>query len=472
MAQLLKLLQAGGVNSGAKGSVPAGKSSEGDRLLDWGLAVGSGPDVRLSPGVHPDVVGLFAGLIDLYDPVLKQVVLKDCPMRFCTGLIRLPSPSNTASVEACITIPAGGQGRDPAMAAISCLGEMAERISLFSEGAGDPRIHGRNEELEDLSLGPVLGFSARQERRFADLYPAVQAVLRNDRIDWNGVSDRRLEVTNLRDGRLAQIPAYGVLMGEGEDAGRSVPRVASSSGAAVWSSRDEAAQRALHELVERDAFGRAWYNRLGITRVCPEDWGRILPENLAHYLITRSRFTCVFRVASDFDVHVLAAVSCQQNGLGGCLGVAAAPSAAEAASSSVSEMLQAELSLELSARAYEADRRRGDARMPPGLAVAGTLRLFDELGLDDLPSTDLQALERIYDAGTLERSCHARNIDLWRFDATRADLGVPCVKILSPQLCSWQPRFGKQRLFADGGSLSVAEMESLELEFEKRPFPF
>ncbi len=472
MTQLLERLEDGRDGSGSGRSDPAGIRSACGRLLDWGLAVGSGADLRLSPGVSPEVVALFAGLIDLYEPVLKPVVLKNCPIHFCTGLIRFPNPSDTASDEATITIPAGGQGLDPAMAALSCLGEMAERISLFSVGREDPRIRRRNNELQDLSLGPFLGFSARQERRFAERSPAVQEVLRNDRIDWNALSDRRIEITNLCDGCHAQIPAYAVLMGKWDGMALSVPRVASSSGAAVWSSREGATRRALHELAERDAFGHAWYNRLGITRVCPEDWGRILPENLAHYLMGRSRSTCVLRIFSDFDVHVLAAVSCQQSGLGGCLGVAAAPSAADAASSAVSEMLQAEISLELSARTYEADRRRGDTQMPPGLVVAGKLRLSEDLGLDQLPRTEPQALERIYDTGDLERSCLARNIDLWRFDATRADLGIPCVKILSPQLCSWQPRFGKKRIFAHGESLSVAELERLELEFERRPFPY
>ncbi len=472
MAQLLERLQEGNVSSGSWRPDSAGVRSARDRLLAWGLAEGGGPGIRLSPKVSGEVVALFAGLIDLYGPVLKPVALKDCPIHFCTGLVRLPNPSNQASNEARITIPAGGQGPDPATAAISCLGEMAERISLFFEGEDDPRICSRNAQIEDVPLGPVLGFSARQERRLAERSQAVQAAWRNDRIDWNALSDARVEITNLRDGRHAQIPAFAVLMGKREGMGGSVPRVASSSGTAVWSDREEATRRALHELAERDAFGRAWYNRLGITRVYREDWGTILPENLANYLIARSRLACIFRVFCDFDVQVLAAVSWQKNGLGGCLGVAAAPSAADAAYSAVSEMLQAEISLELSARAYEADRRRGEVQMPPGLALAGTLNLSEELGLEDMPRTDPKALAHIYDSDDLERSCLSRNIDLWRFDATRGDLGIPCVKILSPQLCSWQPRFGKKRIFAHGESLSVADMEKLELEFENRPFPY
>lgn len=472
MVRLLERLLNGRVNQRAGGADPAGDRAAAARLLEWGLAEEAGADICLPAGVSAETVSLFAGLIDTFDPILKRVALKDSPMHFCTGLVRLPSPWNPAPTEARLTIPAGGQGENPALAAISCLGEMAERISLFSKGPGDQRTFDKKNAFEDLPLGPVLGFSARQEKKFAELYPAVQAVLRNDRIDWNGLSGRRVWVTNLRDGRRGQIPAFGVLLGEREGAAGSVPRVASSSGAAVWSNREDAARRALHELVERDAFGRAWYNRLGITRVYRDDWDRILPENLAQYLIGRARSTCVMRVVSDLDVHVLAAASYRENGLGGCLGVAAAPTAAGAAFSAVAEMLQAEISLELSARAYEADRRRGDVQMPPGLAAAGTLRLSDELGLEDLPRTDPKALAQVYDEGDLERSCHARNIDLWQFDATRADLGIPCVKILSPQLCSWQPRFGKERLFIAKGAISKAERDVLELEFEKRPFPF
>lgn len=430
------------------------------------------PTINLASGVSAETVGLFAGLIDRYDPVLKPVALKDCPIHFYTGLVRFPASRDAGVTEAGITIPAGGQGGDPAKAAVSCLGEMTERISLISEGLRDPRISSRTNEPEDLPLGPVLGFSARQERKFAELYPGVRAVLQQHRIDWNALSDRRLEVTNLRDGRHAQIPAFGVLMGERERAAGSVPGLVSSSGAAVWSSREEAARRALQELAERDAFGRAWYNRLGITRVYRHDWGRVLPEKLADYLTGRTRRTALLQVASDLDVHVLAAVSYQKDGFGGCLGVAASSTATGAGFSAVSEMLQAEISLELSARAYETDRKRGDAQMPPGLAIARTLRLSDELGVEELPRTDPGGLARVYEAGDLERSCHVRNIDLWQFDATRADLGIPCVKILSPHLCSWQPRFGKERLFVGKGRLSVSEMEVLELEFEKRPFPF
>jgi len=472
MKQLLEQLRNGKTNAGIEGAGAAGGRTAPARLVEWGLAVEMEGNLCLAAGVSAEVVSLFAGLIDLFDPVLKPVALKGCPINFCTGLVRLPVPRGGESGAAGMTIPAGGQGRTPAMAAISCLGEMAERLSLFSKGAGDKRILSQSGEREDLPLGPVLGFSARQELSLAESHPALRKAWRNGRIDWNALSDRRLEVTNLCDGRQAQVPAFGVLLGEREGLAGSVPGITSSSGAAVWSTREEAARRALRELAERDAFARAWYNRLGITRVYLDDWDRILPEKLAHYLISRTRRTGLLHVATDLDVHVLAAVSYQKNGFGGCLGVAAAPVAADAAFSAVAEMLQAEMSLELSARAYETDRRHGDAKMPRELAVAGTLRLSDALGLEDLPRADQAALERVFEADDLARSCHQRNIDLWLFDATTADLGVPCVKMLSPHLCSWQPRFGKARLFTGTDGSGVGDTEALETEFEKRPFPF
>jgi ribosomal protein S12 methylthiotransferase accessory factor len=456
-------LQQSGVNSKARAPL--------ERLLQWGILERRQGDYRIAQGATSSDLQFFARFLEEHDPELRQLAVPDCPICFCTGLLNIPDPwaERTGRLE--ITIAAGGQGETRAQAALACLGEMVERVSLFSQGMGDDRVFEHSDELEDLEAGPFFGFSERQEKQLISEVRGLSRYAGENGLHWNRSSARRVRLTSFSDGTKAQFPSLGVLYGEQAVAGLAVAGLVSSSGSAVWRDVAGARQRAVRELVERDAFARSWYNRLGISRIPTEYWPAILSESLCRFLQSRSRTTGLFLVDCEFDTFVLAAISSEEDGLGGCLGVAAHSDVRSAAFSAVTEMIQGELSLQLARNAHSRTVEKSGAVWPPVLAYAETTRIFDDLNSEEMPSTGIEMLEREYGEDDLERSCILSGIDLWQFDATRPELGVPCIKILSSQLCSWQPRFGKPRLYAAGGH-HCRDWSKLEQRYEERIFPF
>lgn len=440
-----------------------------ETLLGCGLIVQDRGALALAEGVRVGDLKLFSKLIETFRPTLKFIPLRECPACFCTGLVELSGPGDAGRRQ---VLAAGGQGEKPGRAALSCLGELAERVSLFSIGSADPRVVSYTDPAMDLELGPFLGFSADQECYLQEQNPELNSGREGERVAWNNLARRRVAVACLRTGAAANLPAYGVLFGERTCVDLSVPGLLSSSGTAVWSDMHTATRKAVDELAERDAFAQAWYNRLGITRVPEHGWSHFLPEKMSRFLGERPRGTGLFRVETDLKTHVLAAISHDQNGLSGCLGVAASPIAEDAAYSAVLEMLQGEVALELAAIAYRADRQNGTGAMPGVLRTASEFRIGEALGLAEVAPADLRALSRPFEPVDLETSCRDRGIELWRFDATRPDLDIPCARVLSPQLCSWQPRFGKERLYTGVVERGLASEPGREADFAACPFPY
>lgn len=458
----------------AEQKLPLGQLDQAGRaaaqaLVGCRLVVLNKETLGLEEGIRASDLKLFSKLVEVFCPTLKFIPLRECPAHFCTGMVELSSAGDAGRRQVLV---AGGQGDSPGKAALSCLGELSERVSLFSMGRVDPRVASCSDLAKDLDLAPFLGFSVEQERYLRDQNPKLNSGHGGNRVPWNSLSERRVSVTCLRSGASANLPAYGVLFGERTHADLSIPGFLTSSGTAVWSDLVTATQKAVFELAERDAFAQAWYNRLGITRVPEHRWDDFFSEKLSQFLNERLRTTGLYRVQTDLGTHVLAAISHDKNGQAACLGVAASAVAREAACSAVLEMLQGELALELAALSYRADLAKGNASMPGALRTAAKLRITSDLGLADLPVADMGALSEDFEPGALEASCRERGIDLWRFDATRPDIDVPCARVFSPQLCSWQPRFGNKRLYGGVIDRGLAVHPREEAEFASRPFPF
>jgi len=195
---------------------------------------------------------LFSSLLDGFLPQLRPMEMEGCPIRFCTGLVPVPAGIRPSETRGRAWVPAGGQGDSMAAAATSCLGEMAERLSLFRVLDGhDPRIFKDAEARPELPAGQFFGFSAAQEARLLERYfSGFEAA--GKRVDWNGLAPERVAACNLKTETVAQLPAYGVLLQPLDHEG--VVDFGSTVGTAVYSSFEEAQQRATWELVERDAF--------------------------------------------------------------------------------------------------------------------------------------------------------------------------------------------------------------------------
>lgn len=364
----------------------------------------------------------------------------------------------------------GGQGFDRSMALKSCLGEMAERLSLVSRGLDDPAIFPKDQGLADIAAGQLLRFSRDQERRLADRHSVLARHSTEAGINWNGISDRRVRAEPLGGGDPVQVPALGQIVGEGVWCGLPDLPLASSAGTAVWTDQTGARLRALNEAVERDAIGLCWYNRLGITPLHQGVWQEVLPDICADLIAARPRVTRVFCVPTAFSHHVVVALSWIGEGKMGAAGFASGASAAGAVASAVLELMQGERMLELRL-AVQASPAQTGVKLPLALDLAINQDIREAFHVQP----DTAALTRLppdFAPGDLERSLMQRDVRTYFIDLTREDIGLSCAKVVSPDLVDWQPRFGSSRLFEEPLRLGLRQHAATEAEFAERPFPF
>lgn len=426
-------------------------------------------------GVHKmrivdESLNLFLPLLEHHRVRLRPMERDGCPVRFCTGLLTESTADEASGVSPARPIPAGGQGDFEKNAALSCLGELAERLSLCSLGVHDPRVFTVENEQPEVDFAPLLGLSGAQcvAAGRALGMPAAGAAASTPQ--WEVLSDRRIRLRNLADGQLAQFPSFGVLFQESEHTIKGALSFASSAGCAVWPTREGARKRALLELVERDAIAQAWYNRLGITFVEAGSVRELSPDPLVAYMNARSRRWGLFLVDTDLPVQVAMAVSYEEGGRRCAFGSSAGWTLETAGKSALEELLQAENSLVLMEKAYRTDREKGEG--PRQLTYARTGSILEDLPVESAPRATNLPGRGGSGYENLLQACLDRNLTIWEFDATRADLNIPCIKLMSPDLCTWEPRFGKERLYRGVVERGLRHRPATEAEFAARPFPF
>lgn len=413
---------------------------------------------------------LFAPLLAQYRVKLVPMPREGAPVAFCTALLKERRAQVPAPPEKTAPIPAGGQGKRLQNAAISCLGELAERLSLCSLGVQDPRVFPIETEQPEVDFSELLGLSSAQCRHAAAALRKSGVPIPTDVPEWPALSGRRIALTNLATGRMAQFPSFGVLLREAAWLGAEVLSFASSVGCAVWATRRGARERALLELVERDAVAQVWYNRLGITFLEAGLLREILTGTLIDYLDAQPRQWGVYHLVSDLPVQVAIAVSHEADGRGCAFGASAGWSLASACESAIEEMLQSENSLELMTKAHPSGQVQG--RVPRQLAYARAGSILEDLPLREALPADERLMSRVYGLPDLMQALEDKDITVWEFDATRPDLNIPCIKLFSPQLCTWEPRFGKKRLYQGVVERGLRQHPATEAEFAARPFPF
>ncbi|WP_420332217.1 YcaO-like family protein [Roseibium sp.] len=422
---------------------------------------------------HPEL-DLFLPLLARHEVRLVPMVAGQCPVKFCTGTIKSRAGHGQQGDGAATTIPAGGQADTSSSAALSCLGELSERLSLCSLGRRDQRVEIDLKLQSEIEMTKVLGYSARQLRAFARGQGLGEGRPGSCGPESESFSARAVNVRRLGDGALSSYPSAGVLFGEFELISGRAGGFASTVGCAVWRDHEGARQRALLELVERDAVAQAWYNRLGITLISEELVKALLPLSLVLHLKENKRFWGLYSVATDLKVHIVLSVSCEPDGRRAAIGSAAGWDLASASKSAVTEMLQSENALDLMERAYLGARSETDKprRLPRHLAYATKTSVFADFLSKAVGPHVPPGSETVYAYSDLLDSCSRKGIDIWEFDATRSDLGIPCIKLISEHLCSWEPRFGKERLYQGVVDRGLRKQRADESEFEARPFPF
>ncbi|WP_428525247.1 YcaO-like family protein [Roseibium sp.] len=448
------------------------KSEVLNGLLSAGLIVKTGGDLKPAGPLAEQALRLFEPVLRAGRVRLVPVSLPDCPIHFWTAVFTPQHSGAQRAESAIVSFAAGGQADTKEGAAIGCIGEVAERLTLYSLGQGDPRVSSLTQGEGDADLAGILGFSKAQNSDLLRVRMGAHAASQGAVIDWGGLSNRRIRVSNLSNGTAAQLPAFAALFGETVlETGLKVG-VSSTVGCAVWSDLEGARERALLELIERDAVAQAWYNRLGITLLPSAVLREKISDDLMKYLSERRRKTTICRVETDLPVHVAVAISHRGDGHAAAFGACAEWDLGSAMFGAITEMLQGEISLSAMETAYPDRPHEQGSKIPSQLRYARERSIQDDwpVGEASVAASFSEAEVFTYD-GLLE-ALRQKGITVWEFDATRPDLGVPCIKLFSPELCTWQPRFGKDRLFKGVVERGLRTEPEREEVFAERPFPF
>ncbi len=441
-------------------------------LESAGLVVKTGSNVKPTNPNAEQALQLFAPVLRTGRVRLVPVSLPGCPIHFCTAVVTPHNSDEQRAKNAIGSFAAGGQANTKGSAAISCIGEVAERLTLCSLGQDDPRVVAVTKGEYHSDLASILGFSAAQTIDLLRKRMELEGGSLGSLIDWSRLSNRGIYVSKISNGDEARLPAFAALFGEVVLEKGFKMGVSSTVGCAVWSDLEGARERAVLELAERDSVAQAWYNRLGITVVPEPVLREKISDDLMRYLSERRRKTTICRVETDLPVHVAVAVSHRGDGYAAAFGACAEWGLGSAIFGAITEMLQGEISLSAMETAYPYRPHGQASRIPSQLRYAREKSILDDWPVGETPEKAACLVDKAFTYEGLLEALREKQITVWEFDATRPDLGVPCIKLLSPELCTWQPRFGKERLFqgvVERGLRSEPEREEV---FAERSFPF
>lgn len=374
----------------------------------------------------------------------------------------------------------GGRGLTSESSFIGALGEAAECMSVWSRGPTDPLfVHPTSAAAKDdiAAPGHFLNLSDQQ----IDLLKA-----RNIDFDPNGFSDtpsphklqnfdfsnRIMQFQDKNTDACHFIPSFCSLVGEEKNFGLLSERLVSTNGSAVAETFAIASDKAMFELIERDAVAIWWYNRIVRQRLPESVIGEACGSDLHMWLHSRDRRFHVLDLTSDLGVPVAGALSYEQDGSMIADGYAAGRTWPEAVLSAVLEMVQAEISLSFMEQKAERDSMDGGADEPSGfLAETKAMNLFSEpfmSGHEKSGITRNYDIELSVDAAldTLTRN----NIQILVADVTREEIGIPAARAISPQLRDWQPRFGPGRLYSVPVKMGWLEEKNTEQTLNPRVF--
>lgn len=367
-----------------------------------------------------------------------------------------------------------GKGTTDVQARASALGEALERASAVFQG-DEPRIRASYDELGELAVHPnsVQLFSDRQlAQRSEDVAtPAYRHAARpldqREPLDWT-------PVWSLTHERRRYLPTSLLFYGH-RDAG--APQLsADSNGNAAGTSVEDALLQACYELVERDAVGIWWYNRLR----CPavdldhdaDPWIRRMQSGHA----SLDRELWALDVTSDIGIPTVVALS-RRTGTDAediVFGFGAHPDGRVAVRRALSELNQL-LPAVANVRPDGTGYAFGNADQLGWWRTAGVANQPYLLPDPLRPATRFPAVEDdpVGDLGQewarAQSLLEQRGLEVLAIDMTRPDIGLTVVKVVVPGLRHFWPRFAPGRLFdvpagnAPGRALTEDELNPIPL---------
>lgn len=374
----------------------------------------------------------------------------------------------------------GGRGLTSENSFIGALGEAAECMSVWSRGQTDPLVvHPSSASVKDdiPAPGHFLNLSDQQ----IDLLQARNVLF--DPSGFTGTSsshklqnfDFSNRITQFQDKNTNAchfIPSFCSLVGEEKSFGIPSERLVSTNGSAVAETFAVASDKAMFELIERDAVAIWWYNRIARQKLPRSVIEEACGSDLHMWLYSRVRHFHVLDLRSDLGIPVAGALSYEQDGSMIADGYAAGRTWPEAVLSAVLEMLQAEISLSFMEQKAERDLMAGEADEPTGfLAETKAMNLFaDRFMSGHAESGAIRNYDIEVSVDDALDILTGNNIQVLVADVTREEIGIPAARAISPQLRDWQPRFGPGRLYSVPVKMGWLEEENTEETLNPRAF--
>jgi ribosomal protein S12 methylthiotransferase accessory factor len=372
-----------------------------------------------------------------------------------------------------------GKGISEAQAKVSALCEAIERYSGELTG-GELRVTRawRDwKEGEALHPNEIMHYSTRQyaeretwNEKGSRFNRVPQWLDENTPIDWTPL----WSLTAQRHKYLpTQLVYYRSPASEGD---KTFYALACSNGSAAGNTMEEAVLQGFFELVERDAAALWWYNRLRRPAVAVETFGEpYLVELTAHYRQHHQRAAWAMDLTSDLGIPVFVAVS---------------------------KMLEGEEERLLFGYGCHLDARialqRAFAEMNQMVGIAdvgedGALSLKDGETLEWLHHATLanqpymaadphqprrqfgdyaiqHSGEFLQDINHCRGIIEAQGMEMLVLDQTRADVGMPVVKVVVPGLRHFWARYAPGRLY--DVPVKMGWLEKPLREDELNPIPF
>lgn len=254
--------------------------------------------------------------------------------------------------------------------------------------------------------------------------PVAQMPAENELIDW-------VEMPAFMDRDTRWLPRAALFF---DIDGSSGPH-AHSDGLAAGPTRGVAFERALLELVERDAVGIWWHGQIQRPPAPKEAWEDALVQQTSFHLRQKGRCLHLLDLTHDFAVPVVVAVSADLQGQNIIVGAAARWSMASAARSAVLELAQMEPINDQSS-----DR----------LAVAD-LQWREQASLQNCSwltpdETQPQVMASTQSLLSLLRCLRQADLKAYWLPLNPSWMPVSVMRVVVPGLCSHRPYLGFKRL--------------------------
>ncbi len=351
----------------------------------------------------------------------------------------------------------GGKGMTDTQAKVSALCEAMERFSGVFQGI-ENRTRASLSELGERAIDPrtLLNYSQQQTENHATHNRSL-AESRMQLVCPPFQDDRKMDWTpvwSLVEDRERLVPTAYCYFGH-SDLLEYLSVMACGNGCAGGNTLEEAVLQATCEIVERDAVGIWWYNRIPRPAIDLDSLQHpFIEQNRQHLRERYQREVWCLDLTTDVGIPAVVAVSTRSNAKQACpvIGFGAHLDPRMAVLRALTEVNQFLPGLQQkpdgSIEYRYDDRDTIDWFENANLATDPYLSPLAEtapIPVDSLPNLATEDLRD--DVYVCRDRLQAAGLDMLVLDLTRPDIGFPVAKVMSPGLCHMWRRLGSRRLY-------------------------